>query len=475
MPFVPRAQVQSVVQTTVNAQSSLSSSPSAGATSFTVNAVPVGLGVDAIIVIDPFTTEAELRRVTSLVGTTVTVSALTYAHASGDAVLVHDGGLIPWTWWGGIGDADTANSTTNTTAFNRLGTEILGLGNNFGVGGIFVPDGIWYVDNELIIQHSQTVAGTSPDRSIIKAHTTFPFSGTGEVAIMHGTRSGSGNTSYANGGPLSRYYLRDFLVDGVNIANSNGILVSMQQPAHWENVRINNCLGLYGFCVSGGQHSNFKNLQTTACTTGFRLRGATIMFFDGVNVEQTKGTKSILLEDVPGTPCFDLAFHNVHLEIDQETIGVSCEGGATGISFYDFWYSNGATGTGIKFDTASANPGGNCRYVITNYRCNTNNNTFKMIDDIQRGFSLNSQSDTDRMIMFMAATDTVVTLLPGSFRVQGKTEFSAGGPTDSKGAGSPEASLIAPIGSTYRRTDGGAGTSFYVKESGTGSTGWVAK
>jgi hypothetical protein len=44
-----------------------------------------------------------------------------------------------------------------------------------------------------------------------------------------------------------------------------------------------------------------------------------------------------------------------------------------------------------------------------------------------------------------------------------------------KGAGSPEGVVTAPIGAVYHRTDGGAGTSFYVKESGTGNTGWVGK
>lgn len=43
------------------------------------------------------------------------------------------------------------------------------------------------------------------------------------------------------------------------------------------------------------------------------------------------------------------------------------------------------------------------------------------------------------------------------------------------GVGTPEASKTAPIGSIYMRTDGGAGTTFYVKESGTGNTGWVGK
>lgn len=46
---------------------------------------------------------------------------------------------------------------------------------------------------------------------------------------------------------------------------------------------------------------------------------------------------------------------------------------------------------------------------------------------------------------------------------------------DFAGSGSPEGVVTADIGSTYRRTNGGAGTSFYVKESGAGNTGWVAK
>lgn len=43
------------------------------------------------------------------------------------------------------------------------------------------------------------------------------------------------------------------------------------------------------------------------------------------------------------------------------------------------------------------------------------------------------------------------------------------------GAGSPEGAVTAPVGSVYTRTDGGAGTTLYVKESGTGNTGWAAK
>lgn len=46
--------------------------------------------------------------------------------------------------------------------------------------------------------------------------------------------------------------------------------------------------------------------------------------------------------------------------------------------------------------------------------------------------------------------------------------------TDS-GNGSPEGVVTALRGAVYRRLDGGAGTTLYVKETGTGNTGWAAK
>lgn len=45
---------------------------------------------------------------------------------------------------------------------------------------------------------------------------------------------------------------------------------------------------------------------------------------------------------------------------------------------------------------------------------------------------------------------------------------------DLTGAGSPEGAVTAAVGSVYRRTDGGAATTVYAKESGAGNTGWVA-
>jgi hypothetical protein len=43
------------------------------------------------------------------------------------------------------------------------------------------------------------------------------------------------------------------------------------------------------------------------------------------------------------------------------------------------------------------------------------------------------------------------------------------------GAGSPEGVVAAPVGSLYSDTEGGEDSTLYVKESGTGNTGWTAK
>lgn len=85
----------------------------------------------------------------------------------------------------------------------------------------------------------------------------------------------------------------------------------------------------------------------------------------------------------------------------------------------------------------------------------------------------------------ISITGSTPGMINGSNYIQiSATGFEVTGPANSiklnntkifAGAGTPEGVITAPVGSTFHRTDGGAGTSFYVKESGIGNTGWVAK
>lgn len=59
--------------------------------------------------------------------------------------------------------------------------------------------------------------------------------------------------------------------------------------------------------------------------------------------------------------------------------------------------------------------------------------------------------------------------------IKGIAVLGPSGPSIQMGTGDPSGVVTAIAGSMWLRTDGGAGTTFYVKESGTGNTGWVAK
>lgn len=90
--------------------------------------------------------------------------------------------------------------------------------------------------------------------------------------------------------------------------------------------------------------------------------------------------------------------------------------------------------------------------------------------------------------LLLRSTSGKVQFGPNSAAISPNAEFTAsgrfrissqagGGPVTEilSGAGTPEAVITAPVGSIFLRTDGGAATTLYVKESGAGNTGWAAK
>jgi hypothetical protein len=84
----------------------------------------------------------------------------------------------------------------------------------------------------------------------------------------------------------------------------------------------------------------------------------------------------------------------------------------------------------------------------------------------------------------LGATDGSVTLrsIAGNLRlhpagtgvVQWASDSQATGCTTTIGTGTPNGVVTAPIGSDYRNLTGTTGTVFWVKQSGTGNSGWVA-
>jgi hypothetical protein len=76
---------------------------------------------------------------------------------------------------------------------------------------------------------------------------------------------------------------------------------------------------------------------------------------------------------------------------------------------------------------------------------------------------------------------TVTTLIGSGNKFIGATLLRSASPTNDReelvfvGVDTPEGAVTAPVGSMFIRTNGGANTSRYFKETGTGNTGWAGK
>lgn len=108
----------------------------------------------------------------------------------------------------------------------------------------------------------------------------------------------------------------------------------------------------------------------------------------------------------------------------------------------------------------------------------TNKNSYycyggNLVDGLGHKFYTGGLHDAQTLRLHVA-DDFVLSSVP-VVAAAGVRQGSSTGPLWTSGSGTPEAAVTAPVGSLFSRTDGGASTSFYVKESGSGNTGWVAK
>jgi hypothetical protein len=81
-----------------------------------------------------------------------------------------------------------------------------------------------------------------------------------------------------------------------------------------------------------------------------------------------------------------------------------------------------------------------------------------------------------KLIELAAASLILWSTTPTTSNADNQAEVVLGGGRLLRGTGAPAGAVLGSIGDLYVRTDGGANTTLYVKESGNGTTaGWVAK
>lgn len=238
-------------------------------------------------------------------------------------------------------------------------------------------------------------------------------------------------------------------------AKTNGIeLASASQCTVGENTVDGNSLTANGISVSNTApvKNNIVGNNIRGCATrGIIATDADFSSFVGNVIEQPAGYAIEILSTqhftVTGNTLVGLGTGTKGL-----TINTSDRCQVIGNDFYNF------TQHGVLVYAASA---------VTLDRITITGNTFDTCN-VPAATSLSGGAALGNLVM--------VALNPGHSATQSfhildwqNTVYNI------VGTGSPESAQSGGVGSLFYRRDGGAATSLYVKESGTGNTGWVAK
>ena len=304
----------------------LAGGTSVGAGSIVLNRAPQFPPLTSVVIaIDPYTTECELRPVSSITGNTINFSGgLRFTHSDGDKVFIVAGGFVPLPWFGAEGDGSTNDTNALRQAFIECGREGLwveGLNKNYRVtkplvarpGGKFkhgkmtantgyAPDdstgamlmssqGLFLTftadaatdvittsanhllpgDNLLVALYGPSLPAPLVEGRMYycrdRTSNTFKVAATSGGAAIDLTTSGSGDF-YGEVQSLNRLYLDDWYIDGLNLVK-NGIIASVQQPCFWWKPRINNVTEVA--VMLSGQQCEFYNLEIGSCQVGLQL------------------------------------------------------------------------------------------------------------------------------------------------------------------------------------------------------------
>lgn len=237
----------------------------------------------------------------------------------------------------------------------------------------------------------------------------------------------------------------------------------------------------------------FTNTYVTGCTNEAvdlpnRSYAPSNIVFTGLTAQYSGGSTATVHIDDGNVILFD----GLYLEANTATNNVYVSTNAKGVTFNNVMHNLvSPTGTASRVITANAaknftvngvtNIGGTVESLVRiegTLPLSNIESLFVASGSVSVGL-LDDQS-TRKATTFIDGLDTklvsttITTLTSNPFLTFSDSASSASCQLRS-GTGSPEGAVTAKVGSIFLRTDGGANTTLYVKESGTGNTGWAAK
>lgn len=234
----------------------LGASASVAATSITLAAEAHALAKLApYILIDPFTTEAELRKVTSHSTTTVSFSGgLSYGHAANDAVLYLAAPDFDVKFWGAKGD----DSTDDTTAIQRCVNAAIAFSASTDDAEAWIPAGTYKITGPIDLTGGAYLRGigTRPALKCYDATAGLVVGGGAHVWNL-----------YING----------------NSTATTGVTVEAGNEGFLEDVLVINA-ATNGFLFDTDTYMmECRRIQTNGCPTAVKMEGGVQVVFSACN------------------------------------------------------------------------------------------------------------------------------------------------------------------------------------------------
>lgn len=389
-----------------------------------------------------------------------------------------------------------ADSTGTSDCSSEIQAAINSLSATGGV--VYLPKGTYRIDTGLTLPNNYvkfTGDGWFATKIIAYADVT-PFVVTGEyceLSKFHLSRSGAHTKSGIQvGNPTTfaeRFRLREVFIDGMG---NHGVEIIATALMYIEDLTsINN--GSHGLNISNDYQINV-NINSGG-VIDVRGNGGDGVYIEGgapndsashhfgTIVSQSNGQDGIRLDCRSSN--FDAVYtenntrYGLHLSSDANgnkcniINGLVVDNGQGNLIFEEDVEQERA---GIHFLELSGTATGGWKI---NSGAGTYDGATTMRHTANQEFTLNAEgsgNDFNLLMRNATATKRYNLDVEGSVRAEhGFFLTAASAVWIYSAAGSPEGVYTAAVGSLYLRTDGGAGTTLYVKESGAGNTGWIAK
>jgi hypothetical protein len=447
------------------------------------------------------------------------VSALTRADGTTEAHSSDHGRVIE-VWenvksYGALGDGATDDTTAIQAALTAAGA-----GSSVRKR-VYFPKGVYFLaeGSTLTVPTLVTISGSGKHQTNISTKNAYAWTlSADDVRIEHmSTTLRSGSTT---GGAIK-------VVDasGVYVYRVQGQgLSGVTEPVFHINGGIGVFLDLIQASASatgvkfdtGTSFNNYNFLRgatITSCTKGVHIAGGTSQWIEGCDIESCT-SYAIHIDTTNGTVIRDSWLeqngdHNI-LIANSNSCHITgnafhAQSGATGNHITitrslsaqrDAHYIHGnvfqATGAaGVRVvlgsnveDTVLAFNRGissdfltdsGTRTVLMQPDTNGTDVSWRMPGPIQMAESTAPATPAANRIALYLADNGSGTSLVAKYEDGTTTTVARKGMNILSGTGSPENVYSAAVGSLFLRTDGSGSTTLYVKESGSGNTGWVAK